>query len=564
MKTKNVLALFLGVLAAVGFGWVAHAQMAGVTAPSVPTGVSAAMSASAQVSVSWTASTESSGTIEGYYIYRNGTRVAVTANTSFVDAGVAPGFYGYTIASYDANGAVSAQSSVVSVTLTIDTMPPTTPTGVTITGATSTNSFYATTPLTISWSASTDNFGVAGYQVYRNGTQIGPSTSTITGTSITDAVTQGTYTYAVAAYDAAQNYSGRSVPATVTVVTDNTSPSAPTNISVQQTSVNGVAVSWATSTDNIAVAGYQIYRNGIQIASAGGPPYADSGLSVGSIYNYAVVAYDEVGNVSTKSSLVTATIQPVTGLIPPYSLYATLDGTSTAHFSWSPAMDTLALTGYAIYRNGVQIASGTFTDYFDRGLVPGTYAYGVSATDVGGNVSVVASSTSAVVFVIAPSPTPTSTPMVVAPAPTPESAGSIPTSVTVLPAAISSSATSPSALPQNNSTFTQFLYFGLRSSQVQSLQSLLATNGYLPSVNITGFFGTITQNALEKFQCDQNIACTGNAGWGMVGPKTRSVLNGYQGSVAAPPSSMSSTAAMTAELEMLQAELANLEQQLSK
>ena len=164
-KKRYLILVPVILFAAAGFGSSAHAQMVGVTLPSVPTGVSATIIPPAQVSVSWGAATESSGTIEGYRVYRNGALIATTAGTSITDAGLLSGYYGYTVASYDANGIVSAQSSPSSVTLTTDTTPPSTPTGVTVTGATTTNSFYATTTLTISWSASTDNIGVAGYQV---------------------------------------------------------------------------------------------------------------------------------------------------------------------------------------------------------------------------------------------------------------------------------------------------------------------------------------------------------------------------------------------------------------
>ncbi|NUP46735.1 MAG: PHB depolymerase family esterase [Catenulispora sp.] len=88
-----------------------------------------------------------------------------------------------------------------------DTTPPSVPSGLAVTGVTSSSA-------ALSWSASTDNVGVAGYRVYRNGTQV----ATTAGTSYTDsglsASTQ--YTYKVAAYDAAGNVSAQSAAVTAT------------------------------------------------------------------------------------------------------------------------------------------------------------------------------------------------------------------------------------------------------------------------------------------------------------------------------------------------------------
>jgi chitodextrinase len=68
--------------------------------------------------------------------------------------------------------------------------------------------------VSLSWSAATDNVGVAGYQVLRDGTAAGTTTSTsftVTGLNAATA-----YTFTVRAFDAAGNYSAASAPVTVT------------------------------------------------------------------------------------------------------------------------------------------------------------------------------------------------------------------------------------------------------------------------------------------------------------------------------------------------------------
>jgi hypothetical protein len=66
----------------------------------------------------------------------------------------------------------------------------------------------------LTWNAATDNVGVSGYAVWRNGARIGDATDT---GYVDSAVPSGTTcTYTVSAYDAAGNMSSLSNPAIVT------------------------------------------------------------------------------------------------------------------------------------------------------------------------------------------------------------------------------------------------------------------------------------------------------------------------------------------------------------
>jgi chitodextrinase len=88
-----------------------------------------------------------------------------------------------------------------------DTQAPSAPTNLTVTGHTATSA-------TLSWSASTDNVGVTGYQVLRSGTLVASptgTTATVTGLSPATA-----YSFTVVARDAAGNTSAPSNTATVT------------------------------------------------------------------------------------------------------------------------------------------------------------------------------------------------------------------------------------------------------------------------------------------------------------------------------------------------------------
>jgi chitodextrinase len=88
-----------------------------------------------------------------------------------------------------------------------DTQPPTTPGNLNVTGTTASSA-------SLSWSASTDNVGVTGYDVFRNGTRV----TTASGTSFTDTglAPSTQFSYTVRARDAAGNLSQPSNSVTAT------------------------------------------------------------------------------------------------------------------------------------------------------------------------------------------------------------------------------------------------------------------------------------------------------------------------------------------------------------
>ena len=64
---------------------------------------------------------------------------------------------------------------------------------------------------------------------------------------------------------------------------------------------------------------------------------------------------------------------------------------------------------------------------------------------------------------------------------------------------------------------------------MKSLQTFLIQTNYLAPSNSTGFFGSLTKQAVQKFQCAQKIVCGGTeavTGYGVAGPKTIARLNG--------------------------------------
>jgi fibronectin type 3 domain-containing protein len=165
-----------------------------------------------------------------------------------------------------------------------------------------------TAKITLNWSGATDNVGVTGYRVFRNGVQI----AELSGTSYADTTVSPntTYSYTVVALDAAGNISPPSTPAaaSTTGAPDGTPPSKPGNLSAAAASSSQVNLTWSASTDNIGVVGYNVYRNGTLLPGPTQPDpnpprtYSDDTASPGTTYTYEVSAVDAAGNESTKAN----------------------------------------------------------------------------------------------------------------------------------------------------------------------------------------------------------------------------------------------------------------------
>jgi endonuclease I/chitodextrinase len=87
-----------------------------------------------------------------------------------------------------------------------------------------------------------------------------------------------------------------------TPVTDTQAPTAPTNLITSNPSSNSISLSWTASTDNIGVAGYDIYKDGAFYMTVTGTTATVSGLNPSTTYNFYVIAKDAAGNASTASN----------------------------------------------------------------------------------------------------------------------------------------------------------------------------------------------------------------------------------------------------------------------
>jgi hypothetical protein len=246
-------------------------------------------------------------------------------------------------------------------TCAADVTPPTLPTALTTTAVT-------TSSVSLGWTASADNIGVAGYNVYRDGTTPALNGSLLTSTSYTDStVTSGTHTYQVEALDAAGNSSGLAPTPALSVCiaatcasnscgtmsdgcggttncgsctttgqfcasggngtpnvcgADTTPPTVPTGLTANTSlSTNSsLSFSWTASSDTIngdtgsGVNGYDVYRSTSSsgpfnpIATVGAAAiFKDTALAASTTYYYTVAAFDVAGNTSAQSSYLSMT-----------------------------------------------------------------------------------------------------------------------------------------------------------------------------------------------------------------------------------------------------------------
>jgi len=93
---------------------------------------------------------------------------------------------------------------------------------------------------------------------------------------------------------------------------DTQAPSAPTGLTVSGTTSTSVSLSWNPSTDNVGVAGYEVYNGSTKVNASlvANPSYTVTGLAASTSYTFTVKARDAADNVSAASNAVTATTNP--------------------------------------------------------------------------------------------------------------------------------------------------------------------------------------------------------------------------------------------------------------
>lgn len=99
---------------------------------------------------------------------------------------------------------------------------------------------------------------------------------------------------------------------------DTNPPTVPTSLVATPVATTQINLSWATSTDaETSVAGYQVFRDNLQIATTTSTTYSDTGLTASTTYDYNVSAYDLFLNISARSATSSTTTLPVVATTTP-------------------------------------------------------------------------------------------------------------------------------------------------------------------------------------------------------------------------------------------------------
>lgn len=275
-------------------------------APTVPASLVISPKSTSQIDLTWKASTDDFA-VSAYKVYRDGTLITTLGNVAgFSDTGLSASTdYAYAVAACDAAGNCSAQGATASArTQGIpDSQAPSVPTGLIATAD-------SPSQITLAWTASTDNLGVAAYKIYRSGT-LTATVGNVTSVTILKLPPATGYIYTISACDVSGNCSGQSAAVSVKTLQDTQAPTAPTGLIATAVSASQVNLDWAASTDDVAVTTYMVYRDGVLLATF--PPstrYSDFGLTASTSFSYTVVACDVATNCSAPSTAALATTLP--------------------------------------------------------------------------------------------------------------------------------------------------------------------------------------------------------------------------------------------------------------
>jgi chitodextrinase len=219
----------------------------------------------------------------------------------------------------------------------------------------------------VSWSSSTDNVGVTGYRVFRNGTAV----ATPTATSYADSgLAPGTtYTYRVSARDAAGNESGQSVAVSATTTTPDTTAPLLTNITAVDVTSAGARITWTTNESATSRVDYGTTSAYGSAASISGFRTAHSvaltDLQPSTTYHYRAVSADASGNQGGSADLTFTTQAPPGG--PDLIAHWRLDeGTgSDAADAAGGYSGTLIGAAWATGHSGMGVSLDGADDYID-------------------------------------------------------------------------------------------------------------------------------------------------------------------------------------------------------
>ncbi|MEO8669685.1 MAG: glycosyl hydrolase family 18 protein [Tahibacter sp.] len=254
---------------------------------------------------------DSDGSVVKVEFFQGSTSIGVdtTSPYSLSWSGAAAGSYTIKAVATDNLGA-SASSATASITVSAsaDTTPPSVPAGLT-------SSAHTSSSVTLSWGASSDNSGgsgVAGYDVYRDGSLFASTTATSATDSGRNPNT--TYSYRVRARDNAGNASAQSAALSVTTSsapTCSTIPSVPSGLNSPSHGTDSVNLAWGSVAPGAnCTVQYRVYRGGVAQSPTSAANAVIGGLTPDTSYSFTVAAFSEAGS-SAQSAAISVRTNPV-------------------------------------------------------------------------------------------------------------------------------------------------------------------------------------------------------------------------------------------------------------
>ncbi|VVM45591.1 hypothetical protein PS662_00530 [Pseudomonas fluorescens] len=287
------------------------------------------------VKVEWAAAEDDLG-VKDYLVSLNGATPVTVVGTNQVFPSLTYGTaYEVQVSARDAAGNVSPASSLDFEIK--DKQAPTSP-GKPVVGDVVGHSAAMT------WTAATDNVGVAGYRVSIN--KEPPVSVTGTAYTLTGLKDLSSYTVEVMAEDAAGNVSPAA--STTFVTKDGTPPARPGNPVASNINLTSATVNWIASTDNVGVTGYKVTLEGSPPFTVTGLSHEFTGLKPLTEQTVTVQAVDAEGNLSHP-----ATVDFKTAVRVPEPLHVTfINNGGTGTITWLRAVGAT----YDIWVNNQNIA----------------------------------------------------------------------------------------------------------------------------------------------------------------------------------------------------------------
>lgn len=351
-------------------------------------------------------------------------------------------------------------------------------------------------------------------------------------------------------------------PYALTVATDPTAPSTPVGLAVETpSSVTQLTMNWTANSES-DLSGYYVYRS----ASSGGTfallatlasgitSYTNTGLSGSTSYYYKISAYNSSGFESAASSEISATtlnapsggggggIRPTTSSSSKAVAVFSSSISSTAKSNPAPLVanpsSVARLVSPVFNRNLVRGSKGEDVSnlqkllaqdktVYPEGIVSGSFGpmtekavkkfqekYGIAGPGKEGYGAVGPKTRGKIIEIF----------------------GRNSSSSTSSPTFQSSSASSQVVSSPSTGSINKRLQKGMTDAQISILQQWLSQDKEIyPDAIVSGFYGSLTEKAVQKFQEKYGIAGPGEEGYGIVGPKTRGklmeIFNGNNSSV---------------------------------